>query len=175
MAQNNQAAAVSPETNAQILAALEGVPSGVFVLTAEHEERRAGMTVHWVQRVCETPPMISVAVAKGKPIMPLISESRRFGLCQLGEEDRVLKRKFAKDSEPGDDPFLGFELRKSVLGGVPLVKDALGYYECELSCHMDVEGDYDLFVGLLHAAGRDAGAPLLRYQPPTPAAAEPNV
>ncbi|MEL7088118.1 MAG: flavin reductase family protein, partial [Planctomycetota bacterium] len=73
---------------------------------------------------------------------------------------------FAQDSEPGDDPFLGFELRKSVLGNVPIMKDALAYFECELSCHMDVEGDHDLFVGLVHAAGRESGRPQVRFDEP---------
>ncbi|MEM7625269.1 MAG: flavin reductase family protein [Planctomycetota bacterium] len=177
MAQNNNVSSTTPEMNATIAAALGVVPSGVFVLTAEHEDRRAGMLVSWVQRVCASPPMLGVAVAKGKPIMPLLSESRKFALCQLGENDRLLKRKFAQDSEPGDDPFLGFELRKSKLGNVPIMKDALAYFECELSCHMDVEGDHDLFVGLIHAAGRETGRPQVRFDEPadaTPAETAPE-
>lgn len=172
MAQNNNVPSTTPEINAAIAAALGVVPTGAFVLTAQHEDRRAGMLVQWVQRVCESPPMISVAVAKGKAIMPLLSESRKFALCQLGENDRLLKRKFAQDSEPGDDPFLGFELRKSKLGNVPIMKDALAYFECELSCHMDVEGDHDLFVGLIHAAGREPGRPQVRFDEPAAAPAE---
>ncbi|MEM8739090.1 MAG: flavin reductase family protein [Planctomycetota bacterium] len=143
--------------------ALGRVPSGRFVLTAQHEDRRAGMLVEWVQRVCVEPAMLSVAVAKGKPIMPLISESRRFALCQLGEADRVMGRKFAVDSEPGDDPFLGYELVPSKLGGVPIMRESLAYFECELSCHMDVEGDHDLFVGVVHAAGAGAGRPKICF------------
>ena len=147
-----------------VTAAMAAVPSGVFVLTAQHEDRRAGMLVRWVQQVCAVPPMLSVAVAKGKPIMPLISESRKFALCQLGEADRLLQRKFAQDSEPGDDPFLGFDLVPSKLGNVPIMRGALAYFECELSCHMDVEGDHDLFVGRVHAAGLQAGRPRVHFE-----------
>lgn len=166
MAQNNGGPTYTPEAQSAITASLGAVPAGVYVLTAQHEDRKAGMLVHWVQQVCLGPPMVSVAVAKGKPIMPLISESRRFALCQLGEDDRRLQRKFAKDSEPGDDPFLGFEMRPSKLGGVPIMADALAYFECELSCHMDVEGDHDLFVGLIHAAGCEPGQPKLHFGVP---------
>ncbi|MEM9419996.1 MAG: flavin reductase family protein [Planctomycetota bacterium] len=164
MAQSKAASSASSDAPApEVLSALGLVPSGKFVLTAQHEDRRAGMLVHWVQQVCAEPPMISVAVAKGKPIMPLISESRKFALCQLGESDRLMHRKFAQDSDLSDDPFLGFDLVPSKLGSVPIMSGSLAYFECELSCHMDVEGDHDLFVGQVHAAGSTDGTPRVCY------------
>lgn len=163
MAQSKSGSTKSAAAASETLAALSCIPSGRFVLTAEHEDRRAGMLVHWVQQVCVEPTMVSVAVAKGKPIMPLISESRKFALCQIGEGDKRMQRKFAQDSEPGDDPFLGFELRPSKLGNVPIMAGALAYFECELSCHMDVEGDHDLFIGRVLAADAETGSPLVCY------------
>ncbi len=127
--------------------ALAMIPSGLFILTAQHEERRLGMLASFVQQVCFEPPMISVAVAKGRAIMPLISESRQFGLCQLGENDRLMMRKFAAEVTPGEDPFLGFELIEGRMPNLPLLAGSLACLECELTCHMDVEGDHDLFVG----------------------------
>ncbi|MEX0885040.1 MAG: flavin reductase family protein, partial [Phycisphaeraceae bacterium] len=130
----------------EIAAALARIPSGLFVLTARHEERRVGLLTRMVQQVCHRPAMVCVAVAKGSPIMPLISESRQFGLCQLGEGDKLLMRKFGGEVDPGEDPFLGFELLPSVLPGLPLLAQCHAPLECALSCHMDVEGDHDLFV-----------------------------
>ena len=132
-------------------AALAWIPAGLFVLTAQHEERRAGIVTSLVQRVCDQPPMLCLAVAKGTPIMPLISESRKFGLCQLGDGDRLLLRKFRSELDPADDPFLGFELRPSKLPGLPLLAQCFAQLECELACHLDVEGDHDLFVGTVRA------------------------
>ncbi|MEM1446993.1 MAG: flavin reductase family protein [Planctomycetota bacterium] len=164
MAQSKSGSSTTPHApSPEVLKALGCVPSGKFVLTAQHEDRRAGMLVHWVQQVCIEPAMVSVAVAKGKPIMPLISESRKFALCQLGEDDRLMQRKFAQDSDLSDDPFLGFDLRPSVQGGVPIMAGSLAYFECELSCHMDVEGDHDIFVGRIHAAESGDGTPLVCY------------
>jgi len=134
-------------------AALGAIPSGLFVLTAAHEDRRLGTLVSWVQQACFEPPMVCVAIAKGTPIMPIVSESRFFGLCQLGSDDRTLTRKFANATDPGDDPFLGVQLVKPVLHKLPILASARVYLECELSCHMDVEGDHDLFVGTVHHAG----------------------
>lgn len=140
-------------------AALAQVPAGLFVLTACHEDRRMGMLTTMVQQVCFEPPMVCVAVGKGKPIMPLISESRQFGLCQVSEQDRIILRKFANDSVPGDDPFLGFELTHGKLFRVPILAGAMSYLECEVACHMDVEGDHDLFVGAVRHGGFTHGTP----------------
>ncbi len=144
--------ATQEQNQNEIEAALAGVPSGVFVLTARHEDRRSGMLVNWVHQVSSDPPMVSVAVAKGQPIMPLISESRQFGLCQLGEDDRMLRRKFSVEQDTAEDPFLGFDLEPGVLSGVPLLKQSMGFLECELACHIDVEGDHDIFVGRVCSA-----------------------
>lgn len=154
------AAPVAPEVqHPGIAAALGRIPSGLFILTARHEDRRSGMLASWVQQVCFQPPMISVAVAKGRPIMPLISESRRFGICQLPDNDKIIMRKFAGGTDQNEDPFLGFELVPDTLGGVPIFAKVLGYLECELTCHMDVEGDHDLFVGVVRNGAYIGGNP----------------
>ena len=139
--------------------AMGRIPSGLFVLTAQHEERRLGMLTSWVQQVCFEPPMITVAVAKGRRIIPLISDSRQFGLCQLAADDRVMMRKFGTVMDAAEDPFLGFELIQGHRVKVPLLSQAMAYLECELAYHMDVEGDHDLFVGRVVAGGRHGGRP----------------
>jgi flavin reductase (DIM6/NTAB) family NADH-FMN oxidoreductase RutF len=142
-----------------IAAAMGRIPSGLFILTAAHEDHRAGMLASWVQQVCFQPPMVSVAVGKGRPIMPLISESRRFGLCQLPRGEKVIFRKFAGGTEMNEDPFLGFELVQNTVTGVPILVHCMSYIECELSCHMDVEGDHDLFVGIVRGGNFFSGEP----------------
>ena len=133
-------------------------------MTARHEDRRTGMLASWVQQVCFKPPMVSVSVAKGRGIMPLLSESRQFGLCQLPEDDRVFLRKFAKGLDPSEDPFLGFDLIEDTVLGVPLLAGCVSYLECELTCHMDVEGDHDLFVGKVHAGRMGEGKPFIHLR-----------
>ncbi len=149
-----------------ISAALGRMPTGVFILTAQHEERRQGIVCSWAQQVCFEPPMVCVAVAKGRPIMPLISESRQFGLCQLPADDRLILRKFSNHDDAPEDPFLGTDLREpQVLVNLPLLNKAIGVLECELACHMDVEGDHDLFVGRVHGGHGDTSRePMVRIR-----------
>lgn len=151
------------QTKKGIGSALGRIPSGMFILTAAHEERRGGMLCSWVQQVCFEPPMVSVAVGKGRPIMPLISESRRFGICQLSKDDKVILRKFTGGHDPSEDPFLGFEL-KHLASGVPVFEKSLTYLECELTSHLDVEGDHDLFVGRVLSGGTPGGEPIVHLR-----------
>jgi len=138
--------------------AIGRIPSGLFILTAADEEHRAGMLCSWVQQACFEPAMVSVAVAKGRPIMPLISESRRFGLCQLSEADKTTLRKFAGGHDMNDDPFLGIDLVENT-HHVPIIRNTMSYMVCDLTCHMDVEGDHDLFIGTVTDGGYKAGEP----------------
>lgn len=144
--------------------ALGSIPSGLFILTSSHEDRRLGMMAGFVQQICLKPAMVAVSVAKGRAIMPLISESRRFALCQLGEDDRMMYRKFSSDMDGRDDPFLGMDLIHGQTPGLPILKQSMAYLECEVSCHMDVEGDHDLFVGRVLAAGYEGGKPQIHLR-----------
>ena len=139
--------------------ALGRIPSGLFILTAKNEHHRTGMLASWVQQVSFEPPMVSVAVAKGRYIMPLISESRHFGLCQLPQGEKVIMRKFASRCSPSEDPFLGFEMINKTVTEVPILANVLSYLECELTCHLDVDGDHDLFIGTIRGGSLFKGEP----------------
>lgn len=123
------------------------IPSGLFILTAAHEDRRTGMLASWVQQVSFIPLMVSVAVAKGRSIMPLISDARQFALCQVGKDDKILMRKFASGVSDDEDPFLGLDLVQQAGLNTPVLANAIAWVECDLARHFDVEGDHDLFIG----------------------------
>jgi flavin reductase (DIM6/NTAB) family NADH-FMN oxidoreductase RutF len=144
--------------------AIGRIPSGVFILTARHEDRSLGMLASWVQQVSFDPPMVSVAVAKGRPIMPLISESRQFGLCQLPVGEKIITRKFAGSSDPGEDPFLGFDMIHDTVNHSPILAHVMSYLECEVTCHVDVEGDHDLFVGTIRGGRFLQGEPWIHLR-----------
>ena len=147
------------KTRQGIAAALGRIPSGLYILTAKHEDRRSGMLVSWVQQACFSPPMVSVAVGKGRQVMPLLSESRKFGLCQLSKADKLILKKFAGGVDPNEDPFLGLDLLPHAVTGVPILAHTAGYLECEMVCHMDVDGDHDIFVGVVRAGSHTGSEP----------------
>jgi flavin reductase (DIM6/NTAB) family NADH-FMN oxidoreductase RutF len=140
-------------------AAIGRIPSGLFILTARYEDKSTGMLASWVQQVSFEPPMVSVAVAKARPIMLLISDSSSFGLCQLPQGEKIIMRKFASGVDASEDPFLGFDLVQDTALNVPILSHAMSYLECEVVCHMDVDGDHDLFVGKVKAGAFHEGEP----------------
>lgn len=147
-----------------ISSALARIPQGLYVLTAQHEEQRTGIIVSWVQQASFQPPMVSAAVGKGRQIMPLISESRWFTLCQVPKGDKVLLRKFASSPDPGDDPFMGMDLVNVAGCKSPVLVGSLSYLSCEVVCHMDIEGDHDLFIGRVRQAAYLSGEPHLHVR-----------
>jgi flavin reductase (DIM6/NTAB) family NADH-FMN oxidoreductase RutF len=100
--------------------------------------------VSWVQQVSFDPPMIMTAIAKGRPITPLILESHAFALCQIAEGDRLSMRKFL--AGPDEMPFESLEHHRGRTGS-PLLNRALGYLDCTVVRHIDIEGDHDLYIG----------------------------
>ena len=73
-------------------------------------------------------------------------------------------RKFSRRSEADEDPFLGFDLVGGARLDVPLLANTLAYFECGVVCHMDVEGDHDLFVGQIKSAGCSNGKPYIHLR-----------
>jgi flavin reductase (DIM6/NTAB) family NADH-FMN oxidoreductase RutF len=147
-----------------IASALGRIPAGLFVLTARTDDRRTGILASWVQQVCFHPPMVCVSVAKGRSIMPLISESRQFALCQLPQGERILTRKFSGSLDQSEDPFLGFDLLEHTVLHAPVLAMAMAYLECEVACHMDVDGDHDLFVGIVRGGHYNGGEPVIHLR-----------
>lgn len=152
-----------PACVSNIAGAVELIPTGAFVLTSAYGETRAGVIVRWVQRVSSAPHLVVVAIEKGQPLSPIIRDSRRFALCQLAAEDRVLHRIFEPERADAPrppqgsrfdpvDPFLGLPTRMTATG-VPILLKSLAWLECELTRHLDVEGNCELYIGLVHDGG----------------------
>lgn len=145
------------------LAALALIPHGTFILTAAYGEIRGGLIARWIQQVSGAPPLVVVAIEKGQPLSPIIRDARRFALCQLAPEDRVLRRLFEGERHDPIDPFLGLPSIRAP-GGAPIPARAMAWLDCELTRHLDVEGNCELYIGHVHAGGV-----LHQPAPPVPA------
>ena len=132
-----------------LLAALAQIPTGLFVLTSAHETSRSGVLVDWVQRCSSSPHMVMIGIQKGLSVEPLIRDSRFFALCQLPEEDRYLRRKFAHTHRPNEDPFIAIVTRSAPRGS-PIIERAMAYLECELARRIDLESDFAVIIGQVH-------------------------
>jgi flavin reductase (DIM6/NTAB) family NADH-FMN oxidoreductase RutF len=131
--------------------ALAKLRSGLFVLTARHEGKRAGVVVRSVQPAGDEPPLVCVAVRRGHWIEPVIRDSHAFAVCKISSGDSLMLRKFAETSRPRDgDPFDCVQTTRLVTGSPILLRATLAL-DCEVVRHFDLEADHELYIGLVVA------------------------
>jgi flavin reductase (DIM6/NTAB) family NADH-FMN oxidoreductase RutF len=140
------------QTKKAIGEALGRIPQGLFVLTAAYEAQQLGVMVSWVQQVSFEPPMVLIALRKGRGIVPLIHESHAFALNQLDKQDRVSRRKFIESKVTNEDRLEAMDIVHKATGA-PVLAKALAFLDCELVRHMDIDGDHDLYIGLVREGG----------------------
>ncbi len=152
-----------PSTTDSLVAEILGMfPMGTYLMTAAHDRQRAGMIVHSVQRCCDSPALLCVAARKGHAIDPLIRDSRSFAIGVVAADDKMIARRFRFDDtavstviEPiDDDPFEAIPTRTLVTGSPMLTRCPI-WFDCEVSRRIDLESNYELFVGRVLSVMRD--------------------
>lgn len=124
--------------------ALGKVPSGLFIVTTEHDGKYAGFLASFVQQVSFEPLVFAVACHPGRYPYELISKSKKFAINVIPEGDSILMKTFAKGHGPDENPFsdVGHEL----IEGVPVLKDALGAAVFEMTDEA-TPGDHAVLFG----------------------------
>lgn len=149
----------SNSSHDRISQALGLIPGSLYIMTAHHEERDRGVMVTMVQQVAISPPMILVALPKGRPIIPTINNAHAFALCQVAEDDRLARRRFPIDRSADDDVFNTLDFIRGKTGS-PILRRSVAYLDCEVVRHIDIEADHDLYIGQVIAAEVFATDPL---------------
>lgn len=148
-----------PYTTDTVLTETLGLlPKGSYLMTAAFEGQRGGMVVSSVQRCCDDPALLCVAARKGHAIDPLIRDSRGFAVGIIPEGDKMIPRKFRFDHtavspviEPiADDPFEAIPTTTMITGS-PLLTRCPVWFDCEVTRRIDLEANYELFVGRVMA------------------------
>ncbi len=128
----------------QLGAALGRMPSGMFIVTAANDEGRTGILASWVQQAAFEPPMITVAVKKGRSIEPLLIDDAPFAVNIIGEQGKRLISRFVKGVEPDQDLFEGLETSQGETGA-PVVDEALAFIECRVRGSIEA-GDHNVYT-----------------------------
>ena len=138
-------------TDPAIGKAIGRIPSGVYILTTGAPGRWEVMMASWVQQAAFSPPSVSIAVHKERPVRQAILSSRRLALAVLPQEDTSLMKKYARGVVPGQDPFEGVETLQTP-AGIPVPAGALAWLDCELTQAFDFGGDHEIHVARVTAA-----------------------
>lgn len=128
------------------IAALGRVPTGLYIVTAEQDDTRAGFLASWVCQAGFSPPCVSVGIKQDRPIMRMMSRGFRFAVNILSKEDTAIFGRFAKGFSINDDPFEGSNIARTD-DGTPYLADALGYLECSLLRVLEPSTEHNLVVG----------------------------
>jgi flavin reductase (DIM6/NTAB) family NADH-FMN oxidoreductase RutF len=126
--------------------ALRSIPHATWVLTCKHEQFRDGIITKWVQQCSVEPPMLVVAIPKGRAIEPMLRDARAFALCMVQPTDKQVQRLFGRDHEKEDDPFLALTTTTATTG-MPILKQSLAWFDCQLEGHLSPDADCRLYLG----------------------------
>lgn len=139
------------------------LPKGVYVITSQWRNRRAGMTAAWVTRVSGNPPAMLVAIHCGSFTGEVIAKSGWYTINVLARDQLELARRFGEVSSRNHDKFRGLPLEMSA-HGQPVLATGLAYLECKVSLTPRM-GDHVLFIGeITEERQLREGSPLL-YDP----------
>jgi len=119
------------------------VPSGLFIVTARHEDQTDAVLASWVNQCAFDPPAITIVLSKLRGARLVVEASNRFVLNILAKKSNHLIKHFVKP--PAGDIFKGVKTEKG-FHGISVLKEALSYLECEITETVSV-GDHVLYVG----------------------------
>ena len=131
--------------------------TGVTVIAAEAEEEIRGMTANAFMSVSLDPKLILISVADNARMNKMIKQAKKFTINILNSEQKETSMIFAGQLQSGKEVTFGrFE-------GLPMVKDALVSFACDLYQSHEA-GDHTLFLGEVINLSIQDGEPLAFYE-----------
>lgn len=122
--------------------ALGKITSGIYIVTTVHEGARVGMLASFLEQAAFEPPMLTVAVARGRAMSKALREGSSFGVNILGKQDHGLVRSFVKHQE--GDPFAGHAMVENE-HFTPQFAEAMAFLVCKVVRLIDA-GDHHLYL-----------------------------
>ena len=124
---------------------IEKVVNGVGVVTSRSGDKVNGLSIAWMSQVAINPPLVMVAIGKGKYTCDMIQESKVFAVNILSSRQVELAKLFGLQSGRKIDKFskVEYETKKT---RCPILKDCVAYLDCRLYSTAEA-GDHVLFIG----------------------------
>ena len=136
-------------------------PSGVSVVTTNHEGLLYGLTVSSFSSLSLDPPLVLVCLHNENRMPDMIRDSGGFAVSILGEEQQAASNYFAR---PGREPTTAF----TEIDGQwtewnqPVVKGALAHLVCQLHALIP-QGDHTITIGRVVGTHHREGSPLVYF------------
>ncbi|MFN8578346.1 MAG: flavin reductase family protein [Candidatus Sericytochromatia bacterium] len=125
--------------------ALGKVASGLYVVTSKHGDNYAAFTASFLVQVSFDPPLVAVAMKKGRESYDIISGSKKFAVNIIGKDSMKLVGLFANPKTSGKEGLDTVEYEEKSLG-LPVLKESISYLECKVHSETDA-GDHTVVFG----------------------------
>ncbi|GLC40020.1 hypothetical protein PLESTB_001519900 [Pleodorina starrii] len=117
---------------------LARLSSGLYVVTAQHNNARSAMVASWVSQASFEPLGLTISVAKDRAIESLMQVGDSFVLNCLGEDTfSPLLKHFLQRFAPGADRFEGVNWFPAPDTGCPVLADGIAYMECRVVSRLE--------------------------------------
>lgn len=147
---------MKPELFADVL---RDFPLVVSVVTVGRGGAENGLTVSWASPVSFDPPQFMFAVDRHHYSVDFLRSTRNFAINVLRAGQERLAGHFARQSMQGEEKLDVVATRDSQTGAA-ILKDALAYFDCEVSAVHEA-GDHLIVIGdVVDAAVLNDGEPL---------------
>ena len=152
---------IKPEINE----AAKRIVQGVYIISSAHDGKVNAMTAAWVSRASFDPPIITVAVGRGRYTYELIVKSGVFAVSTLSAEQVPLGKHFGLKSGRKHDKFASVDYETKATGS-PILKDCAAWMDCRVLNGVDA-GDHVVFIGEIIDAWVNSNKETLIYDKDT--------
>jgi flavin reductase (DIM6/NTAB) family NADH-FMN oxidoreductase RutF len=154
----------TPLTATDFRHALGHFATGVTVITAPRAPGQAyGMTANSFTSVSLDPFLTLVCVDQRSHLLPLLKQTRFFGVNVLMEQQQAVSVYFAQ-SEQGSEAEAKLGIRyRWTQQGIPLLEDTIAQIVCRVVASY-IAGDHTIFLGEVQSADLFPGEPLLFFR-----------
>lgn len=144
----------------ELRAVMRSFPSGICVVTIEHESTRTGLTVGSLVSLSLEPALVGFALGTQAQLHELLRGAGEFAVSLLSADQESVAQHFAR-SVPPIALWTGIEIREDV-EGPPLLAGALGWLRCSLRSEQSA-GDHTFFIAEVIWAEAGSRDPALVY------------
>jgi flavin reductase (DIM6/NTAB) family NADH-FMN oxidoreductase RutF len=117
---------------------------GAYVIGVAHEAQRDIFAAAWVMQASHRPLSLAIGVDPRHASYPLVRAGRKFAVSVMKQDEFKSARRVTQPArDPGKLDGVAWHCGRA---GVPIVDDALAYFECEMSAVM-LAGDHEIVVG----------------------------
>ena len=126
--------------------ALGQLPSGIVIVSANVAGQDHYLLASWVQQVGFTPPLLTIALAKDRPLLDLLAKDQKLVLHILGDDQKSISGLFLKKLPEGESAFDQVEHVRNE-DGTACITGAHASLRAVVVSRVDLElGDHSLLV-----------------------------